>query len=112
MSSGMVSHKYLNHNEPISALFTSSNISDLGYLAIVSKYRFTIYFVQDDNNGSCETSMVWDKDYRFDKSLTQMGLILSLDFEKSCLTFVTGTHLGWILIWNLKDKQLIRRFRV
>lgn len=40
-----------------------------------------------------------------------MGQVLNLDFEADCLTFVTGTSLGWIQIWDLQNKCLLRRFR-
>ena len=28
------------------------------------------------------------------------------------MTFVVGTDIGWIQIWDLKNKSLIRRFRL
>lgn len=40
-----------------------------------------------------------------------MGQILTLDFEDTCTTFVTGTSLGWVQIWSLQNKCLTRRFR-
>lgn len=41
-----------------------------------------------------------------------MGKICCLDFEDKCVTFVTGTENGWIQIWDLQNKCLIRRFRL
>lgn len=64
---------FLEFNENITSIFTSSNTSNLGYLAIVGKQRFTIYYVSDDGMGACECIKIMDKDYRFDKKLSHMG---------------------------------------
>lgn len=50
-------------------------------------------------------------DYKFDLEIKGMGQIINLDFGQECLTFVTGTSLGWIQIWDLQNKCLLRRFR-
>lgn len=73
IASGLVVSNYLDYSEDISSIYTSLNTSNLGYLAIVGKQRFTIYYVSDDNMGACECNMIMDKDYRFDKKLSSMG---------------------------------------
>jgi len=41
-----------------------------------------------------------------------LGKLISLDFENKCKTFITGTNLGWICIWNLEDKELMSKFQI
>lgn len=73
ITSGLVVSNYLEFNEDITQIYTSQNTSNLGYLAIVGRKRFTIYYVSDDNMGACECIKVIDRDYRFDKKLGCMG---------------------------------------
>jgi hypothetical protein len=41
-----------------------------------------------------------------------MGKLISLDFENKCKTFITGTNLGWVCIWNLEEKELMSTFQI
>ena len=52
-------------------------------MALISKFRFTIYDVYDAD-GACECELVWDNNYMFDKKLKSLGQINCLDFEESC----------------------------
>jgi len=72
--------------------------------------RFTIYEISDNNNGGCDWVALWDNDYRFSKKLKQLGQILCLDFEPTGTSFVTGSQTGWICIWDLEEKTLLRKF--
>jgi len=80
-------------------------------MALIGKLRFVIYYVQDDSMGSCDINLIWNKDYRFDKLIKSMGQIISLTFEKTCMTFVTGSQFGYICIWDLQTKSLLRRLK-
>jgi hypothetical protein len=60
-------------------------------MALIGKLRFSLYYVQDDSMGSCDINLIWNKDYRFDKYLKSMGQIISMAFEKTCMTFITGS---------------------
>ena len=111
-AAGMLTKKFLDYDLEIESIFTSSNMSDLSYLCIVSKLRFSIFYIQDDNIGGTDFSLIWDNDYRFNRQLKQMGQILSLDFENSCKTFVVGTQLGWICLWDFSERAMRYRIRV
>lgn len=41
-----------------------------------------------------------------------MGKILCLDFEDECKTFVTGSNLGWIGIWDIPERSYRRGFPI
>lgn len=83
-AAGMLTQKFLDYNEEIESIFTTNNMGDLSYMVIVSKMRFSIFYIQDDNIGSADFNLIWDNDYRFKKELKSMGQIFCLDFEKSC----------------------------
>lgn len=80
-------------------------------MALLGKTKFSIYYILDDMEGSVDSQEIFTKDYKFDSKLKAMGQILTLDFEEKCVTFVTGTSLGWIQIWDLQNKSMTRRFR-
>ena len=104
--------KSLEFDQQIDGIFTSRSTTDYGYVALIGKMKFTIYYIYDDNIGGCDYQVVWSKDYRFDRSIRAMGQIISLDFEQQCVTFITGTAQGWICIWDLQEKRILRRIRV
>jgi hypothetical protein len=111
-AAGMLSSKFLLYDQEIDSIYTTSNMSDLSYICITSRLRYSIYYIQDDNMGSADFTLIWNNDYRFDKHLKSMGQILTMDFHKSCKTFITGSQLGWICIWSLCDRVLMHRIRV
>ena len=49
--------------------------------------------------------------YGLNKDLISMGQITCIDFEQNCQTFVAGTNIGWIQIWDMNKKTILRRFR-
>ena len=61
---------------------------------------------------NAEVVEVWDNDLRSDPKVRSLGKLISLDFENQCKTFITGTNLGWVCIWNLDDKELMSKFQV
>lgn len=71
--SGMLSKKLLDYDQEIESIFTSGNMGDLSYMCIVSKMRFSIFYIQEDNTGSVDFNLIWDNDYRFKKQLKSMG---------------------------------------
>lgn len=73
--------------------------------------RFTIYNVYDDQIGGCEYSLVWDNDFRFTPKLSKFGNVMCLDFDRSCTTCITGSSTGWIIIWDIAEERLLRKFR-
>mmetsp|Transcript_27145 Transcript_27145/g.41301 ORF Transcript_27145/g.41301 Transcript_27145/m.41301 type:complete len:263 (-) Transcript_27145:939-1727(-) len=91
LAAGIITQKTLEFDQPIEAVFTSRASTQYGYLAVVGKMKFTIYYIYDDNVGGSDFQVVWSKDYRFDKHIRTMGQIISLDFEDRCVTFITGT---------------------
>jgi len=56
----------LEYDQTIESIYTARNSQEYGYIAFISKMRFTIYDVYDNNAGGTEHALVWDKDYRFD----------------------------------------------
>ena len=38
--------------------------------------------------------------------------MISLDFENECKTFITGTNLGWIVVWDLLNKCKTNQIQV
>ena len=80
-------------------------------MGLIGVMRFTIYDIFDDTSGGSEYQMLWDKNYRFDPKLKDLGQIECIDFEKRGCEFLTGSNLGWICIWDLKFKFLLRKFR-
>ena len=109
---GMLSQKFLEYSHDIESIFTTSNLCDLSYLCIVCRFRFSIFYIQDDNVGSADFNLIWDNDYRFNRTLKSMGQVLCLDFEKNAKTFITGTQCGWVCVWDLNDRVLKHRVRV
>ena len=65
----------------IEAIYSSRNTLEYGFIALLSNMRFAIYDVYDNSAGGTEYSLLWDKDYRFDRQLKDHGKILCLDFE-------------------------------
>lgn len=104
--------KVIEYGSEIQYVFASRNNGAMGYLGLVSDFRFTIYNAYDDKLGNAERFLVWDNDLRFDKSLRALGKLKALDFENECSTFITATNQGWICVWHLGDKQLTRKFRL
>lgn len=84
----------------------------MGYLGLLSDFRFTIYNAYDDKLGNAEQFLIWDHNLRFDKSLRALGKLTALDFENECSTFITATNQGWICVWNLGEKQLAKKFKL
>ena len=63
---------YMVYTEPIKAIFTT-RCSELGYIALIGKMRFTIYDIYDNNSSGTDQVLLWDNDYRFDKRVKAMG---------------------------------------
>lgn len=104
--------KLITYDETFDKVFVTRTTCKLGYMAMVSALRFQIYNMYDDQLGQVEYYMVWDNDLRFNKALRSLGKIISLDFENDLKTFITGTNLGWICVWDLENKQHLRKFQV
>ena len=51
-------------------------------------------------------------DYKFDRQIRQYGKILSVDFTHDCERFVTGTNSGYVCFWDIKQKQIIHKYKV
>ena len=66
----------------------------------------------DDGMQQIEYTEVWDKDIRFDRNVRNYGKMISLDFENKCKTFITGTNLGWIVVWDLLNKCKLNAIQV
>lgn len=49
----------LQYDEEIEKIFTSRNSTEYGYMAIIGKYKFSIYYVQDDGEGSADYNNVF-----------------------------------------------------
>ena len=80
-------------------------------MAIIAAFRFTIYDVYDNAANGCDYHVVWDNDFRFDQTLSNLGFITCLDFEQTCTTCLTGTSNGWILMWDLGEQYLLKKFK-
>lgn len=84
MNTSNKSKAFIDYDGHIEKIFTSRNTSVLGYIAIVSQYRFTIYNLYDDQQGSVDMHQEWDHDIRFEQSHRIDGKIITLDFDKNC----------------------------
>ena len=104
--------KVMQYSQAIKNIIWSRSTSDLGQIAVIGDYRFTIYNVYDDANGNVDLYMCWDNDYRFKRNLRTMGDITALDFDDKCLTFASATQMGWICTWNVNDQQLLTKFQI
>lgn len=56
----------LNYDGKIDNLFYSRNSCEYGYIAVTSYYRFSIYYMYDEEASGSFHDLVWDNDYRFD----------------------------------------------
>lgn len=84
--------KVIEHDSEIQYVFASRNNGAMGYLGLVSDFRFTIYSAYDDKLGNAEQHIVWDNNLRFDRTLRALGKLTALDFENKCSTFITATN--------------------
>ena len=57
-----------------------------------------------------EITEIWDNDIRFDKEIRSLGKFTSIDFDDKCKTFVTGTNMGWICVWDLVKREFLSKF--
>ena len=99
---------YLEYDEPIKSIFTSRHETEVGYTCLIGNYRFTVYDICDNGNSGTEYTLLWDHCYRFDMEQKVMGQIECADFGDGCKTLVTGTNLCWIILWDIKQKVLLR----
>lgn len=102
----------LEYDENIEFIATARSSSPIGYIAIIAAYRFTIYDAYDNAMNGCDFHVVWDNDFRFDKTLSNLGSITCLDFAQACTTCLTGTSNGWILMWDLGQLYLMKKFKI
>ena len=61
---------------------------------------------EEDSKG-CEIDTKLDIDYRFDRNLKKYGKHICLDFDKIGDTFVSATNLGWVIVWDLRNKGIL-----
>jgi len=94
---------YLEYDEPIRCIFTSRHESEVGYTCLLGNMRFTIYDIYDNSSGGTDYNLLWDHCYRFIREQKCLGQIECIDFEKECKTFVSGTSLNWIMLWDMKQ---------
>lgn len=93
-------------------IYHSRNFSPFGYLAIVGPHRLMIYYIYDEDCTGADQDLVWDINYRFDNSVKKYGMHNCIDFEDKCLTFVSGTNIGNVCIWNLEERAMTHTVRV
>lgn len=63
----------LDFGQEIESIFCSRNTSTYGYMAILGKTKFSIYYIQDDNEGSVDYEAIFHMDYKFDLEIKAMG---------------------------------------
>lgn len=78
-----------------------------GYLIVQFEYRFTIYYTGESDGSGCEFDQIWDVPYRFDRKHGRLGVHQCFDFDAACETVLSGTSLGGICLWSVKEKQFL-----
>lgn len=81
-------------------------------MALIGKHRWAVYYIQEDGEGGIEIRNHMDHNTKFDQYCVQMGQVISVDFEHSCNTLIAGTKIGYIQIWDMMSKTLLRRIRI
>lgn len=97
---------YLEVDFDILNVFQSPSPSGYSYIALLGEWRMHIYSVYEEESTCCGITSVWDFNYRFDSFYKKYGKQISLDFEEGCQGFVTGTNIGWVLIFSLVEKVM------
>lgn len=91
-------------------MFTSKISSQFGMLALLCDMRFVVYFVYE--GGSIQYDLLWDFNFRFDPLLKALGKHTYLDFNLQQDTMITCTMLGYICIFQTKNKCLVNTQQV
>jgi len=75
---------------------------------LLGKTQFSIYDVSDDGGGAVEQETIWKYEYRFDRQISHIGQIISLDFANSGMRFATGSSFGHVCMWDIPTRRLER----
>ena len=75
-----------------------------------SDYRFTIYYVYEEESANCD--LIWDVYYRFAPDTREYGKHLCLDFEVPGKRFITATNLGYLCNWSIEHQKLINAYQI
>jgi hypothetical protein len=100
-------------NEDIENLFNSRNSSPYGYLMVLVKDKFYLYYIYEEDCHGVEYDLIWECDYKFERSIRKYGKFISIDFEDSCESFVSGHNTGYVCCWNIaKQERPSQAFRI
>lgn len=71
-----------------------------------------MYFIYEDDSKGSELDKFIDIEYKFNKDINIFGKINCMDFEDHGTHLITGTNLGWILIWNINEKNIVKQIQI
>lgn len=98
--------KVLETDHDIECIYPSRTSSPYGYLVVRCAKLFQVYYVYEEEQSGCEMDKVWEVEFRFSREYSRFGQHRCFDFEQECASFVSGTTLGYLCLWNLKDRKL------
>ena len=67
------SKRFIDFGDKIERIFFCRASSDSAYVGLISKMRFTIYFLQEDYIFPCEYNVAIDMDYRLKRDIASLG---------------------------------------
>lgn len=60
-------------NEEIENMFNSRNNSPYGYLVVLCKDKFYLFYIYEEDCQGCEKDLIWSCDYKFEKDIRKYG---------------------------------------
>ena len=101
---------FLEVGENIELIVTTHRKQEYSKIGILTATQFLIYDIWEELSTGVEYMHRFQKNFRNDAMLKRHGKITSLDFECEGKHLMTCSNTGWIIVWNLVDKEMKQYF--